>query len=84
MVKDNAANDPLIGGAHIISVHLKRFKTLDIEPVFRFGIAFATMNMDRLVPFIGVKIEPPPQNHEYRRHLIPYNLSADKDCVFMH
>src|SRR3989304_2659676 len=70
MLEDDAPDGSLVRGTHVVGVGLDCLEPLNIEPVFGLCVSLATMNVNRLVPFIGVEKEPPAKYHQYCRHFI--------------
>jgi hypothetical protein len=69
MLEDDAPYGSLVGKTHIVSVGLDYLEPLNIEPLLSLCVTLATMNVNRLAPFIGVEKEPPAKYHRNRRHL---------------
>src|SRR5574337_1766446 len=68
MFEDDAPDGPFVGRTHVVRVGLDCLEPLNIEPVFALCISLATMNVNRLAPFIGVEKEPLAEYHQYGWH----------------
>jgi hypothetical protein len=62
-LKDDPTHDSLIRWTHVVGVGFDNLEPRDFEPVLGFGVSLSAMDVYRFVPFIGLKEEPPAQNH---------------------
>ena len=58
-----ARRSRLIRWTHVVGVGFDNLEARDFEPVLGFGVSLSAMDVYRFVPFIGVKEEPPAENH---------------------
>ena len=63
MLKDDPTHDSLIRWTHVVGVGFDNLETRDFEPLLGFAVSLSAMDVYRFVPFIGVKEEPPAENH---------------------
>jgi hypothetical protein len=74
MLEDDGPDGSLVRRTHVVGVGLDCLEPLNIEPVLRLPVSLATINMNRLVPFVGLEKEPPSKYHQYCWHIIPVSL----------
>jgi hypothetical protein len=63
MLKDDPTHDSLIRWTHVVGVGFDNPETRDFEPVLGLGVSLSAMDVYRFVAFIGLKEEPPAENH---------------------
>lgn len=69
MLKDDPPSVSPVGWTHIVRMFLDRLECIKVEPVLRFCIALLAVHMNRFISLIGVEVEPPPEDHQYRWHI---------------